>query len=53
MIVKNIKSGKYEIIEGGHSYYFNVVFSKYNINIMSPMKKTHILLREKINHVYN
>jgi len=53
MIVKNIKTGKYEIIKGEHSYYFNVIFSKYNINISSPIKKTHVLLKEKINHVYN
>lgn len=52
MIVKNIKSGKYEMIKNEHSYFFNVLFSKYNINIMSPIKKIHILIQEKINHVY-
>ena len=53
MIVKNIKTGKYEIIKGDLSYYFNVIFIKYNINISSTIKKNDILIKEKINHVYN
>lgn len=52
MIVKNIKSGKYEIVENGHSYYFDIIFSKYNTNIKSPNEKIHILIKEKINYFY-
>lgn len=52
MIVKNITSGKYEMIKNENSYYFDVIFSKYNINIMAPIKKIHLLIQEKINHVY-
>ena len=47
MIVKNIKTNKYEIIKSDHSYYFNIIFSKYNINISAPLKETHILIKEK------
>ena len=47
MIVKNVKSGKYEMIKNEHSYYFDAIFSKYNINIISPIKKIHILIQEK------
>jgi hypothetical protein len=54
MIVKNVKTGKYEIIESHnlHSYDFNVIFSKYNINILSPLRPIHLLLAEKLIHVY-
>ena len=52
MIIKNIKTGKYEIIENCHSYYFDIIFSKYNINISSPSGKNHILIKDKIKHVY-
>lgn len=52
MIVKNIKTGKYVMIQSQHSYYFDVIFSKYNINISAPLKRTHLLIQEKINHVY-
>jgi hypothetical protein len=52
MIVKNIKTGKYEIIENNYSYYFDIIFSKYNINISSPSGKIHNLIKDKIAHVY-
>lgn len=52
MIVKNIKTGKYEIIENHHSYYFDVISSKYNINIASPIRQIHILIEETIDRVY-
>lgn len=52
MIVKNIKSGKYEMLKNEHSYFFDVIFSKYNINIIAPNKKLHIIIKEKIDHLY-
>lgn len=52
MIVKNIKNGNYEIIKNQPAYYFNIIFSKYNINISSPLKQNHELIKEKMNHVY-
>lgn len=52
MIVKNIKSGKYEMIKNNQSYFFDVIFSKYNINIIAPNKKIDIIIKEKINHLY-
>lgn len=52
MIVKNVKTGKYEIIEYNHSYYFDIIFSKYNINVSSPSEKIHNLIKDKIAHVY-
>ena len=52
MIIKNIRTGKYEIIDSCHSYYFDVIFSKYNINIGSPVGKIHMRIKEKISHVY-
>ena len=52
MIVKNVKTGKYEIIEPDHSYYFNIIFSKYNINISTPFNKSDIVLKERIKHIY-
>ncbi len=52
MIVKNANSGKYEIIKHDHFYYFNIIFSKYNINILSPLKKNHIIIKDKMKSLY-
>ena len=52
MIVKNINSGKYEKIEVNDFFYFNIIFSKYNINILCPLKKNYDIIKEKINDVY-
>ena len=52
MIIKNVSTGKYEIINSQYSYYFDIVFYKYNVNISSPSKQTHLLIQEKINHIY-
>lgn len=52
MIVKNVKTGKYEMIQDERSYYFDIAYSKYNINISAPLKPTYLLIQEKINHVY-
>lgn len=52
MIIKNVKTGKYEIIDSRHSYFFDIIFSKYNINIASPNDQIHTRIREKIAHVY-
>ena len=53
MIIKNVRTGKYETIKNDHSYYFNIIFFKYNINIAAPTKQTHLSIKEKINYVYN
>ncbi len=52
MIVKNINSGKYEKIEFNDFFYFNIIFSKYNINILCPFKKNYKIIKEKIKDVY-
>ena len=56
MIIKDIKTNKYIIIQHNNnikSYYYNIVFRKYGINLNQSNINYVNVIKNKINRIYN
>lgn len=52
MIVKDITTGKYVKIPKTHSYYSNIVFTKYGINLNCPKEDYSQIIKNRIKKLY-
>ena len=52
MIVKNIFTGKYQIVPVTQNDYTEIITKKYGININLPTKKYSTIIKERIKKLY-